>query len=302
MQRPQFTLKADKKDADYGKFIIEPLPKGFGHTLGNTLRRVLLSNLKGSSITKIKVEGLTHKFSTLEGLNEDTIDLILNLKEVKVSYDKDEVAKATLSEKGPKTVKAKDIKFPATVELVNPDAIIANISKGAKLEMELDIQTGYGYSPANDRTSDVIGEIPIDALYSPVERVSYSVESTRVGRLTDFDKLVIEIFTDGSQDSEEVLKTAAKIAVEYFQQVYDPVIEEETPETESESESPEQYKLSVEELGLPTRIANALKSGGYATVKDLAAASMQEMKSVKNLGAKSLDLVIEALKEKGVEK
>lgn len=302
MQSPVFNLIIDKQTENYGKFVIEPLPKGFGHTLGNTLRRILLSNLKGASITKIKVEGLTHKFSTLEGLNEDTIDLILNLKKIKVTYDKNEVAKASISVKGPKTVKAKDIKFPATVKLVNPNAVVANLSKGAKLEMEIDIESGYGYSPAEDRLTNIIGEIPIDALYSPVERVSYSVDSTRVGRRTDFDKLIIEVFTDGSQIAEDVLKSASKIAVDYFEQIHNPKEVEEEIDEETTKDQPEQFALSVEELGLPTRIANALKNGGYNTVKDLANTSLQDLKSVKNLGVKSLDLVAAALKEKDIER
>lgn len=298
--KPSFTLKSDKQTETYGRFIIEPLVSGFGHTIGNALRRILLSNLRGAAITKIKVEGLNHKFSTLEGMNEDTIELVLNIKKVKIAYDKDEPETAKLEVKGPKVVTAKDINFPTTVRLVNPDQVIATLSKGAKLSMELQVESGYGYSPSNERKAEVIGEIPVDALYAPIERVSYKVEKTRVGRRTDFDKLVLEIYTDGSQKPEEVLKIAAKISIDYFQQVYDPQENiEEKEETESEN-TPEEYALTVEELGLPTRIANALKNGGYNTVGELVVASPKELKAVKNLGSKSLDSVKKALKKKGV--
>lgn len=300
MNEALFKLIELEQSDTYGKFSIEPLANGFGHTLGNALRRILLSNLKGAAITKIKVDGLQHKFSTLEGLNEDTIDLVLNLKKVKVAYDKDEPVTARLEVKGPATVTAKDIILPPTVKLVNPDTVIATLAKGAKLDMEIQIESGYGYSPADDRKAELLGEIPVDALYSPVERVAYDVDQTRVGRQTDFDKLVIEIYTDGTQMPIDVLKTAARIAVTYFKQIYDPTeIVEEEPE-EIVEDLPEEYALTVEELGLPTRIANALKNGGFKTVKDLAGASLKDLKSVKNLGGKSIDVVRDALKSKKV--
>lgn len=301
MNNPTFTLETEKQDKTYGKFVIEPLANGFGHTIGNTLRRVLLSNLQGAAITKVKIAGLRHKFSTLKGMNEDTIELILNLKKVKLAYDKEEPTSAKLEAKGPGVVKAKDIKFPPTVKLVNPNQEIANLAKGAKLSIDIEVSSGYGYSPAGDRQAEVIGEIPMDALYSPVERVAYEVDKTRVGRRTDFDKLVIEIYTDGSIKPEEVLEKAARISVKYFEQIYDPVeIVEDEADAEAE-ELPEEYALTVEELGLPTRIANALKNGGYTAVKDLMEASPKELKAVKNLGSKSLDLVKKALQNKGIE-
>lgn len=301
MNNPTFTLETEKQDKTYGKFIIEPLANGFGHTIGNTLRRVLLSNLQGAAITKVKIAGLRHKFSTLEGMNEDTIELILNLKKVKLAYDKEEPTSAKLEAKGPGVVKAKDIKFPPTVKLVNPDQEIANLAKGAKLSIDIEVSSGYGYSPAGDRQAEVIGEIPVDALYSPVERVAYEVDKTRVGRRTDFDKLVIEIYTDGSIKPEEVLERAAQISVKYFKQIYDPVEVVEDEEDVETEKLPEEYALTVEELGLPTRIANALKNGGYTAVKDLMEASPKELKAVKNLGSKSLDLVKKALQDKGIE-
>lgn len=302
MKQPIFQVKVKEQTDNHGTIVIGPLEKGFGNTLGNSLRRVLLSELKGASIIKVKIDGVTHKFSTLEGMGEDTIELILNLKQVKVAYDGEEPVVAKLEAKGPGLVTAKDIVAPATVKIVNPDAPIANLSKGTSLKLELWIGSGYGYSPADERVAETLGEIPVDALYSPVEKVAYKVEATRVGRRTDFDSLVMEIFTDGSQLPIDVLNTSAEILTSYFKQITNPVeVEEKKEESAPAEDEPEVYQLSVEELGLPTRIANALKNGGYKTVRDLAKADMDELKKVKNLGEKSLDSILDILKEKGVE-
>ncbi len=303
MQIATFKVKPENQTDNYTKFIFEPLPAGFGHTLGNALRRILLSSLKGAALTKVKIEGVKHKFSSLEGMGEDTIDLLLNLKQVKVAYDQDEPATAHLEVSGPKEVTAKDIKFPANVHLVNPDQVIAHLNKGAKLVMDLTIESGYGYSPATDRQTDLVGEIPLEALFSPVERVAYDVEQTRVGRRTDFDKLILEIYTDGSQTPESVLQEAAKIAVAYFEQVYQPRQDQDLlGETKQlpEGEIKEEYLLTIEELGIPTRIANALAKAGYVTVNDLTKATLNDLKAVKNLGSKSLQTVQEVLAEKGI--
>lgn len=295
MQKPIFTIEKVTEKANYGQFIIEPLENGFGHTLGNALRRVLLSSFKGAAITKAKVEGVTHKFSTLEGMSQDMVDLMLNLKGVKVAYDGDEPVTAKLSVKGPKVVTAKDIVTPPGVTIVNSDAPIAELAKGAKLDVELEISTGYGYSPSEERTTSSVGVLVLDAIFSPVERVSYKVESTRVGRRTDFDKLVIDIYTDGSQSAFEVLKAAAKTLVEYFMQIVEP----KTESPESAETSVSGSSISIEELGLPTRITNALKNADYKTAAALAKATNKDLKNVKNLGEKSLGLIDEALEAKG---
>ena len=305
MQVPTFTVKPEEQTNNYGRFAFEPLPSGFGHTLGNTLRRILLSNLKGAAITRVKVEGIKHKFSSLEGMSEDMVDILLNLKQVKLAYDQEEPATAKLSAKGPKIVKAGDIQFPPNVKLVNPDQVIAHLNKGATLNMEIQIEAGYGYSPATERKTELIGEIPVEALFSPVERVAYTIEQTRVGRRTDFDKLILEIYTDGSQKPEDVLREAAKIAVGYFQQIYEPreveaSLESSSALTAGNQANQEEYSLTIEELGIPTRIANALEKAGYVTVNDLAKASLDDLKSVKNLGAKSIQIVQEILTEKGI--
>ncbi len=295
MQSMNFVVKTIEEKDNYGVFNIEPLINGFGHTLGNSLRRVLLSSFKGAAITQVKVGGVTHKFSTLAGLSEDMIDLILNLKSVKVAYEGDEPVIAKLSVKGAKTVKASDIVAPANVKIVSGDVVIANLSKDAKLDLELTIGTGYGYSPADERPSSAIGTMSIDAIYSPVERVAYKVEATRVGRRTDFDKVVMEIYTDGSCLPSVVLKEAARILVASFQQIVEPVLTEDASVIPSSAMS-----VMTDDLGLPTRVANALKAAGYKTAAELATASDKDLKTVKNLGGKSLGLIDEALLAKSL--
>ena len=290
-----FSVKVIEEKPNYGVFSIEPLVTGFGHTLGNSLRRVLLSSFRGAAITEVKVAGVNHKFSTLAGLSEDMIDLILNLKSVKVAYEGDEPVVAKLSAKGPCTVTAKDIVAPATVKIVNGDAVIASLSKDGKLDLELTIGTGYGYSPADERPASAIGQMSIDAIYSPVERVAYKVESTRVGRRTDFDKVVMEIYTDGSRLPSVVLKEAASILVATFNQIVDPAVAEDVSVVPSSASS-----VMTDDLGLPTRVTNALKAAGYKTAAELATATDKDLKTVKNLGGKSLGLIDEALSSKGL--
>lgn len=297
MQVMNFTVKTIEEKDNFGIFAIEPLVTGFGHTIGNALRRVLLSSFRGAAITEVKVGGVTHKFSTLAGLSEDMIELMLNLKAIKVAYEGDEPVTAKLSVKGSKTVKASDIVVPATVKIVSSDVVIANLGKDAKLDLELTISTGYGYSPAEDRPTTTIGTMVLDAIFSPVERVSYKVESTRVGRRTDFDKIVLEIYTDGSQLPSLVLKEAAKILVAAFSQIVEPVVVESNDAAVLGNAS-----ISIDDLGLPTRVGNALKNAGYKTATELAGATDHDLKNVKNLGGKSLGLVDEALVSKGLKR
>lgn len=295
MQIMNFTVKAIEERDNYGVFAIEPLINGFGHTIGNALRRVLLSSFRGAAITDVKVAGVNHKFSTLAGLSEDMIDLILNLKSVKVAYEGEEPVTAKLSIKGPATVKASDIVTPANVKIVSRDLVIANLGKDAKLDLELTIGTGYGYSGADERPSLSIGTMSIDAIYSPVERVSYKVESTRVGRRTDFDKVVIEIYTDGSQLPSVALIEAARILVASFTQIVEPTAAVDAGVVASSATS-----VTTDDLGLPTRVTNALKAAGYKTAAELALATDKDLKTVKNLGGKSLGLIDEALASKGL--
>lgn len=299
MKIMHFTVNTIEDQADHGIFHIEPLENGFGHTLGNALRRVLLSSFRGAAITTVKVGGVTHKFSTLAGMSEDMVELMLNLKAVKVAYDGDEPVTAKLSVKGPKLVKASDIVAPATVRIINSDAVIANLSSGAKLDIELTINTGYGYSPAEDRPSETLGTLSLDAIFSPVKRVSYEVVATRVGRRTDFDKLIIEIYTDGSQQPSAVLKDAASVLVAAFSEIVSPSPVSDDPNSATPSSG---AGVSVDDLGLPTRISNALKNAGYKSAEDLSKATAKDLKGVKNLGGKSVEMLDEALLAKGYKR
>ncbi len=295
MQNMNFSVNTIEETANHGIFAIEPLENGFGHTLGNALRRVLLSSFKGAAITEVKVAGVTHKFSTLAGLSEDMIDLMLNLKSVKVAYAGDEPVTAKLSAKGAGVVTAKDIVAPATVKIVSTDAVIATLGKDGKLDLELTIATGFGYSPAEERPSAAIGTMILDAIFSPVERVSYKVEATRVGRRTDFDKIVMEIHTDGSTLPSVALTEAARILVAAFSQIVDPQAVVDVAAVPAGAQS-----VMTDDLGLPTRVANALKSAGYKTAVELATATDKDLKNVKNLGGKSVGLIDEALSTKGL--
>lgn len=297
MKAMNFQFNGVEESAKKGIFAVEPLENGFGHTLGNSLRRVLLSSFKGAAITSVKVAGVSHKFSTLAGMSEDMIDLMLNLKSVKVAYDGDEILTATLSVKGPKVVKASDITTPANVTIVSPDVVIANVASGAKLDLEMTVQSGYGYSPADERPTETLGVLVLDAIYSPVERVSYHVESTRVGRRTDFDRLVIEVITDGSISPRQAVIDAASVLVAAFTQIVSPapVVDGDLSGTSSILAS-----VSTDDLGLPTRVANALKNAGLSTAAELAKATDRDLKNVKNLGEKSFGLIDEALSTKGL--
>lgn len=303
MITPSFTTTVLSETADHGIFALEPLEQGYGQTLGTALRRVLLSSLPGAAITQVKIDGVKHQFTTLSGMKEDVVELILNLKEIRVMYTGDKEETLTLEAVGPKEVTAADIKLPATVTIVNPEQRLATLSdKNSKLNLTITVKRGLGYSPAEERKSASVGVIPVDALFSPIQRVASKVESTRVGRRTDFDKLIMEIWTDGTLKPSLALNQAAEILVGFFQQVYQPQVAtpaSEEPETSVEADE-EVYNLTVEELELPTRIANALRKTGYKTVRHLAEANREDLVKVKNLGEKSLVKITTALKKRGV--
>jgi DNA-directed RNA polymerase subunit alpha len=301
MIKPSFIIKLEEERPDYGKFVIEPLEQGYGQTIGNSLRRCLLTSISGAAVTKVKIEGVQHPFSTLAGMREDIVELILNIKRIKVIYNGDKEAKLTLTAKGPGEVKAGNIKIPANVKIVNKDLVLAKLAdKTSKLNMEMWVKSGYGYSLAEESKSEALGVISVDAIYTPVVKVNYKVEATRVGRRTDFDKLILEIWTKKTIKPREALEKAAKILVGFFEQVYNPVVSKEKEQVVEKREENEFLKLTVEELNLPTRIANALRRGGYPTVKDLVQAKIADLSKVKNLGVKSIDIVNKKLKEKGV--
>jgi len=296
---PIFEIKEEEKKENYSKFVITPLEQGYGNTLGNSLRRVLLTSLPGAAVTQVRISGVRHQFSTLKGMKEDIIEFILNLKKVRFSFDSDKVVKGSISALGG-VVKAGDIKIDGSVKVVNPDLVLANLAEGAKLEAKLEISRGTGYSPAEERKTSEVGVIPVDASFSPITRVNYKVEETRVGRLTNYDKLTLEIWTDGTIEAKDALLQAAKILISYYKQIIEPKKKVEVKEEKVDLIGPV-GKLSVEEIGLPTRVANALLKAGYETVEDLMTAKRQDLVKVRNLGEKSVKVIEAALGEKGLQ-
>lgn len=300
MNQPNFQIKTEEAKSDYGRFSIEPLERGYGHTLGISLRRILLTSIPGAAVTQVRVSGLKHQFGTIKGVKEDGVDLLLNIKSIRVDYKGDKPLKLILSAKGRGEVKASKIDTPAEVKIANPDLVIANLTDSqTKLDIEMEVGYGVGYSPAEERKTNTVGLIPIDADFSPIKRVNYKVEETRVGRLTDYDKLNLEVWTDGSVFPEDALKKAAQTLITYLQQIVSP------PRLERKSSAKDTIpakmaNLSVEELNLPTRIANALSKWGYETVTDLLDADIDEIVKVRNLGEKSIKIIRTALKAKGV--
>ncbi len=301
MSQPIFEILEEEKQKNYAKIVITPLEQGYGFTLGNSLRRVLLSSLEGAAITHVKIAGIKHQFSSLSGMKEDIIELCLNLKKVRIAYHGDSPISATLKAATAGEVKASDIKLSGGATIANPDLVLAVLNKGAKLDADLTIESGVGYSSAESRNTGEIGVIPLDVTFSPILRVNYKVEETRVGRLTNFDKLTLEIWTDGTVDAKESLVKASQILISYFTQIVNPKKVEKKIEDKPDTDLGPVGKLSVEEISLPTRVANALAKAGYETVESLVGADKNDLVRVRNLGEKSLKIIAAALGEKGVE-
>lgn len=302
MLDPNFKVKIDEQSDDFGRLIIEPLDPGYAHTLGNALRRVLLSSLEGVAVTSVTIDGVKHQFQTLDGLKEDIVELILNLKKLRVNLTDGNKAVLKLSKNGPGEVRAKDIEAPSNVEVINTDLYLGTLAdKKSELNAEITVEKGFGYSLADERKTGVIGVIPVDASFTPVVRVNYRQEATRVGRQTNLDRLVVEIWTDGSMTALEASKRAAKILVSYFLQIYEPKAESaQVSVAVTPSVSDDVLKMLIEELDLPTRLENALKNGSIETVGQLLGTPRKELLKIKNLGGKSLGIVEEKLREKGV--
>ena len=261
----------------------------------------MLSSLPGVAVTQIKIAGVKHQFASVPGLKEDVVELILNVKKVRVNYSGSESQKMVVDKTGPGPILAADIETPPGVEIVNKDLVLGNLAdKKSRLKMEMIIETGYGYSPSEERSSTEIGVISVDAVFSPVVRVNYHVSATRVGRVINWDKLSLEIWTDGTISPQKALLESAKTLLEFFQQVVSPK-EEKAVAPKEETLPREILEMSVEELELPTRIANSLAKGGMPTVADLLKAGKKKIAKVKNLGAKSIKIVEAAVKEKGIE-
>lgn len=295
-----FKIKTEEESENFAKIALEPLEVGFGHTLGNSLRRVLLTSLFGTAVTRIKIDGVSHQFSTIEGIVEDVIEIILNIKKIRIKSNSEKEIKLTLKSSGKKEIKSKDFDIEGDGEIINGEQHVATLTTPqSKLSIEMIAEVGRGYSMAEERKINEIGVIPVDALFSPVVSVNYTVDSTRVGRRTDFDKLILEVKTDGSMTPLDALNEAARILSETFKNIYEPQIEEEIDDG-SQKISEETLKLTIEELDLPVRITNALKAIEINTIEDLINIPKNQLLKAKNLGTKSLSLISEKLSERGL--
>jgi DNA-directed RNA polymerase subunit alpha len=286
------------------KFVIEPLEPGFGYTLGNSLRRTLLSSIPGAAVSSVKIEGVLHEFSTISGVTEDVTDIVLNVKEMVIRSELEEPATLYLKAKGPGDVKAGDISPPAGVEILNPDLHIATLGKTASIEMELTVERGVGYRSAeqNKNPRDPIGVIPVDSIYSPVRRVSYTVEATRVEQMTDRDRLILDVQTDGSVSPREAVASAGTTLVE-LANLFGELTESpglSLGPAEGEGEMAGDLALPIEELNLSVRSYNCLKRESINTVGELIQRSEQELTDIRNFGQKSIDEVKAKLDELGL--
>ncbi|EST89232.1 DNA-directed RNA polymerase subunit alpha [Vagococcus lutrae] len=299
-EKPRIT-KIDE-DRDYGKFVIEPLERGYGTTLGNSLRRILLSSLPGAAITSLQIDGVLHEFSTVKGVQEDVTQIILNIKGLALKLYTEEEKSLEIDVTGPATVTAGDIITDSDVEILNKDLYLCTVAEGATFHARLKVQPGRGYVQAEDNKQEdmPIGVLPVDSIYTPVRRVNYQVENTRVGRRDDFDKLTLEVWTDGSIMPQESISLAAKILTEHldiFVNLTDEAKNAEIMVEKEETQKEKMLEMTIEELDLSVRSYNCLKRAGINTVQELTNKSEAEMIKVRNLGRKSLDEVKNKLSE-----
>ncbi|BAL82422.1 putative DNA-directed RNA polymerase subunit alpha [Selenomonas ruminantium subsp. lactilytica TAM6421] len=309
IEKPKIEIVEISEDNRYGKFVCEPLERGYGTTFGNSLRRMLLSSLEGSAITSIRIDGVLHEFSTIPGVRDDVTNIVLNLKQLCLKMAGSEPKVIRIDVEGEKEVTAADIICDADIEILNPDLHIATVDATGKLKIEMTVARGRGYIPAerNKKPDDTIGVIPIDSIFSPVQRVNYTVQDTRVGNETDYDKLILEVWTDGSLRPEEAVSKAAGILVMHLKlfQSMDGLpeeIEEEeaTFPEEVEDDTSKVLEMTIEDLDLSVRSFNCLKRANINTVADLAEKTEDDMMKVRNLGRKSLEEVKKKLEELGL--
>ena len=305
-EKPNIECLEIDETNNYAKFVCEPLERGYGVTIGNSLRRILLSSLPGCAITSVKIEGVLHEFSTIPNVVEDVPEVIVNLKNVRLKFDGNEEKTLRINFKGEGEVTAADIESDGTVEVLNPDLHIATVAEGGSLVMEMTADKGRGYNTAakNKKPNQDISILPIDSIYTPVKKVNYSVENTRVGQMIDFDKLIIEVWTDGSLKADEALSLAAKVMTEHLALFID--LSEATKHTQVMVEKEESMKekvleMSIEDLELSVRSFNCLKRAGISTVEDLSNKTEAEMLKVRNLGKKSFDEVTNKLHSLGLD-
>ena len=297
--------KVEETD-NYGKFVVEPLERGYGTTLGNSLRRVMLASLPGAAITSINIDGVLHEFSTVEGVTEDVTQIILNLKKVSLRIDSEDAKNLELDVKGPAEVTAGDIQGDGDVTILNPDLHIATVADGAELHIQMTADKGRGYSSADDnkaRMDLAIGVLPIDSIYTPIERVNYTVENARVGQRSDYDKLTLDVWTDGSLTPTEAVSLGAKILTEHLEMFVNLTETAQNAQVMVEKEETHKEKtleMTIEELDLSVRSYNCLKRAGINTVKELTDRTVSDMMKVRNLGQKSLEEIKLKLNDLGV--
>mgnify|MGYP000997133199 CR=1 FL=1 len=305
IEKPTIECFYSDENKNYGKFVVEPLERGYGTTLGNSLRRILLSSLPGAAVTSVKIDGILHEFSTIPGVKEDVTEIILNLKKLAVRINGENAKRVIINAVGPKIVTAGDIIADSDLEIFNPELHIATLEENATLVMEINIARGRGYVPAdqNKTESMPIAVIPVDSIYTPVRKVNFTVENTRVGQVTDYDKLILEIWTDGSITPEEGVSIGAKIMQEHLKLFIDLTDSMESMEIMVEKEEDQKEKaleMTIEELELSVRSFNCLKRAAINTVEELTHRTEDDMMKVRNLGKKSLDEVKHKLEELGL--
>jgi len=305
IEKPNITLNEKNDNNTYGKIVVEPLERGYGTTIGNSLRRILLSSLPGAAVTSINIQGVLHEFSTIPGVREDVTEIILNIKNLAAKMNVPGPVQLLIDAKGPKEVTAADIITGGDVDIINEDLHIASLEEGSELIIEMEMEQGRGYVAAerNKKDSQAIGVIPIDSIYTPVKKVNFTVEDTRVGNRTDFDKLTLEIWTNGTIEPEEAVSLGAKILNEHlnlFISLTEHVNEVEIMVEKEEDEKEKVLEMTIEELDLSVRSYNCLKRAGINTVEELTYKSEDDMMKVRNLGKKSLDEVSKKLEELGL--
>jgi len=308
--KPNIEITEISEDKKYGRFVVEPLERGYGTTLGNSLRRIMLSSLPGAAVSHVKIDGVLHEFSSIPGVKEDVTEIVMNLKSlaIKNSAESDEPKTAYIEFEGEGVITAADIRVDSDIEILNPETVIATLNGGAdsKLYMELTISKGRGYVSADKNKNDElpIGVIPIDSIYTPVERVNLTVENTRVGQITDFDKLTLDVYTNGTLIPDEAVSLAAKVLNEHLKLFIDLSEVAQTAEVMIDKEddiTQAVLEMSIDELELSVRSYNCLKRAGINTVEELTNRTSEDMMKVRNLGRKSLEEVLNKLKELGLE-
>lgn len=305
IEKPKIECIESREDAAYGKFVIEPLERGYGITLGNALRRILLSSLPGVAADHIKIDGVLHEFSTVKGVKEDVTELILNVKNLAFTMEGEGPKTVYIDEVGPKEVTGADIKTDGDVEVVNKDLHIATIDEDSSLHMEINVNRGRGYVTQNKNKCDdmPIGTIAVDSIYTPIKRINFSVANTRVGQITDYDKLTLEVWTDKSIRPEDAISLSAKILIEHFKlfmTLTDHADDMEIMVEKEEDKKEKVLEMTIEELDLSVRSYNCLKRAGINTVQELCERSMDDMMKVRNLGKKSLEEVQQKLEALGL--